>query len=69
MTHSGEGTVYAQLHRQADVWERWARIYGGRSLTADFFRLWAAQARLQAELFQALRAEQIVGWLNRRLTR
>jgi hypothetical protein len=57
------------LHRRADVWERWSRIYGGQRLIADFYRLWAAQARFEAELFKALRAEQIVGWLNRRLVR
>lgn len=69
MTHAGEGAVYAMLHRRADVWERWARIYGGKRLTADFYRLGAAQARFEAEMVKALRAEQIVGWLNRRLAR
>lgn len=59
MPRSGE-SVYDQLYRRADVWDRWA---------ADFFRLWAAQARFEAEVFKAVRAEQIAGWLARKLSR
>ena len=69
MPHSGEDSAYAQLYRQAEIWDRWARIYGGKRLVADFYRLWAAQARFQAELIKAVRAEQIVRWLDRRLSR
>lgn len=61
--------MYERLYRRAEVRERWANIYGGKRVAADFMRLWAAQDRFQAEVFKAIRAEEIVTWLDRALTR
>ncbi len=59
--------TYERLYRSAEIRERWANIYGGKTIHADFMRLWATQDRLQAEVFKALRLEETAEWLARHL--
>ncbi len=60
---------YERLYRRAEVRERWANIYGGKTLSAKFMRLWAAEDRLWAEVIKGLRLVEIVAWLDRQLAK
>lgn len=60
-------TEYRRLYREADVLDRWANIYGGKTLAADCNRLRAAVLRLQAELIKAYRLEELVPGVGRKL--
>lgn len=62
-------TAYQGIYRRAAALDRWADIYGGDTTQAEFVRLRAAFGRLGAELIKAGRVEEVVAWLDRRLTR
>lgn len=62
-------TAYERLYRRAEVHERWANIYLGKTTHGEWVRLGAAQDRFAAEVIKAFKIEEIADWLTRKLER
>lgn len=60
---------YQRRYRRAEVLDRWANIYGGKTTAAEWSRFEAARLRLAAEVLKAFHVETVVAWLDARLAK